>query len=192
MSTKEMIELPDSSKAVLENEEILKAANELVISGPEARNDAFELLSDINLRRKQIVEDLFGPPRKAAFGLHKWIKAAENRVLADLDKAEDIIRGKDDKYRIEAEQKLAGPVGGFVKLPLPEGWYERTTWGNTVVDMRSFVAWCLESGNLRLLEVKDSALNKIASESKGTMQVPGITFTPNVGIVERRPETKSP
>ena len=128
---------------------------------------------------------------------------AEERRVADLNRRamEAEALAKQDKQREldaamaeteeEAEDALTAPLPPPPPVIVrPEvakvaGVSTRETWAAEVTDKAAFVAWCLASGNLFMLDANMIALNSRARNEKANMAIPGVKAVPTLSHARR-------
>jgi hypothetical protein len=170
--TIEKITITDNS----EYENAIDLTKRIKEIGKELDQDRLELVKPYKDRAKEI-DYTYKAPKDALKNLETRLRKAIGRYQSDLE-----------KKRLEEQRKAAqaaldphldthqAVVEPSVPPPPQEGMHFREKWTAIIKDKTAFVKYCLDNGELHLIEVNIQTLNKLAQSTKGQMNLPGIDF----------------
>lgn len=140
--------------------------------GKELDQDRLELVKPYKDRAKEI-DNTYKPPKDALKNLETRLRKAIGQYQSDLERKRLEEQRKAAKA-IQAGQKAI--VEPSVPPPPQEGMHFREKWTAVIADKNAFVKYCLDNGELHLIDVNIQTLNKLAQSTKGQMNLPGIDF----------------
>lgn len=128
----------------------------------------------------------FEAAEKAAALANQEAINAEALAKQEQQRLMDAAMNPDDADAIMAEA-LPPPLVPKVQPEVAKvaGVSSRFTWTAQVTDKAEFIAWCLNSGNLYLLEVNQVALNSRARTEKAQLRIPGVKAVESVSYARR-------
>lgn len=147
----------------------------LIVDTPAKYLFAGSALGQIKFNKNQI-KDALKKQKSDARKIHKDWCSLENKHLEPLDHAEEVLKEKcvfyyDKVKKEEAESDTNAPS----KIPSNAGIHPKITWKAEVIDVSKVPR--------EFLVVDMKALNDMAEELKGAIEVTGIKFFPKTTII---------
>ena len=171
----------------------VQTAKAFKIAGQEDYEQGAKYLNGIKTRAKQIAE-YWKPAKEAADKAHKQLVAKEKQMLKPLQEAEAIIKKTMldyqravEKARREAEAEARRRQEEEARrlleqAPTAQGTSIRKTWKAKLVDEKLVPAYF---NGMELRSINMAVLNSLAKTTKGTMQIPGVTFYEDASLSVR-------
>lgn len=152
--------------------EVIESVDLVTIAENVSMNDApdtgFNLLRGV-IREKKQLENIHATEVKEKYAEHKAAKKKQTESIKFHVEAEEILRSKvNDWLTLEGERAEAAAMeGNIINSLVPPGceWASADGFYHPeIVDMKSFLMWCIDNDRLDLVSVSKSGVNGVVSD----------------------------